>query len=86
MEGQEGFMLPHTVSAAMSRVERLEELVAIEREAHDLLESAAVLSVDPSERALLGRLARRENETLHELEEEEQRVEAEALVQRAIGC
>lgn len=79
-------MHQHAVDAGMSRVERLEALVAVEREAHDLLESAAHLSCDPSERALFERLAKREKETIHELEVEEDRLEAEAFVQRALGC
>jgi bacterioferritin (cytochrome b1) len=76
----------HHVDAGMSPVERLEALLAVEREAHDLLETAAHLSGDPSERALFERLAKREEETIHDLEEEEERLEAEAFVQRAIGC
>ena len=79
-------MHPHSVDAGMSRVERLEAVMSAEREAHELLERAAHLSVDPSERALFERLAKREEEALRELEEEEERVEAEAFVQRALGC
>lgn len=79
-------MLPHTIDAGMSRVARLEALMAVEREAHDLLESAAQLSADPSERALFERLAKHEEQAFRDLEEEENRVEAEAFVQRALGC
>jgi bacterioferritin (cytochrome b1) len=83
---REVFMHQHGVDAGMSRVERLETLLAAERDAHDLLESAAHLSGDPSERALFERLAKREEETIHDLEVEEDRLEAEAFVQRALGC
>jgi len=79
-------MSPHTLDARMSREELLEEVVAAERETHELLERAARLASDPEERALFERLARREEKALGELEDEERLLDAEAFVQRAIGC
>jgi hypothetical protein len=76
----------HTLAADMSRAQLLREVVAAEREAHDVLERAASVASDPAERELFERLARREEKALVELEDEERRLEAEAFVQRAIGC
>jgi hypothetical protein len=64
----------------------LDELLATEREAHDLLERAARLTSDPEERELFERLARREEDALHELEHEKDRLDAELFVQRALDC
>ena len=76
----------HALDTGMNPEKLLGEVVAAERETHDLLERAAHLASDPAERALFERLARREEEALRELADEEERLEAEALVQRAIGC
>ena len=76
----------HTLAAEMSREQILREVVAAEREAHDVLECAARLASDPAERELFERLARREEKALDELGDEERRLEAEAFVQRALGC
>jgi rubrerythrin len=78
--------LNHTLAPGMSREELLGEVVAAERETHDLLECAARLATDPDERALFERLARREADALRELAEQEDQFDAEAFVQRAIGC
>ena len=64
----------------------LRKLLAAEREAHELLERAAQAAADPEERALFERLARREQETLVELEKEEERIEAEEFVLKALDC
>jgi rubrerythrin len=64
----------------------LRKLLAAERDAHELLERAAQAAADPDERALFERLARREQETLAELEKEEERIEAEEFVMRALDC
>jgi len=64
----------------------LRKLLALEREAHELLERAAQAAADPEERALFERLARREQETLLELEKEEERIQAEEFVTRALDC
>ena len=70
----------------MTREQILDELLAAEREAHDLLERAARTASDPEERELFERLARREEDALHELEQEKDRLEAELFVQRALDC
>lgn len=64
----------------------LRKLLAAEREAHEMLERAAQAAADPAERALFARLARREQETLAQLEKEEERIEAEEFVTRALNC
>jgi hypothetical protein len=79
-------MSSHILDARMSREELLEEVMAAERETHDLLERAARLAGDPDERALFERRARREEQALCELEKEQRVLDAEAFVQRAIGC
>jgi rubrerythrin len=79
-------MTDHKLEQGMTRERILEEVVAIERETHDLLEQAARLAPDPAERALFERLARREAESLDELQREEQALDAEAFVQRALTC
>ena len=66
--------------------EVLEKLMAAEREARELLERAAHATHDPEERALFERLARREEETLGELQKEKERLEATEFVQRALDC
>lgn len=86
MHEQEGLMSLHTLDAEMSRAQLLHEVVAAEREAHDVLARAASVASDPAERELFARLARREERALGELEDEERRLEAEAFVQQALGC
>jgi hypothetical protein len=76
----------HTLSPDMSREELLGEVVAAEEATRALLDRAARLARDPEEKALFERLARREEESLRELVREEERLDAEAFVQRAIGC
>jgi rubrerythrin len=78
--------MTHTVEARMTPEQILHTLLDSERETHDLLERAASLTRDPQERALLARLAKREQETLRELQGEEDRLDAEAFVQRALDC
>ena len=56
-----------------------------EREAHDLLEQAAHLAPDSGERALYKRLAAREEAVLKELAAEQDRLEAEEFVLKAIA-
>jgi hypothetical protein len=70
----------------MSREELLGEVVSAEEATRALLDRAARLARDPEEKALFERLARREEESLRELAREEERLDAEAFVQRAIGC
>ncbi len=81
-----GDLMGHTVAAEMTREQRLRELLATERETHELLETAARIARDPGERALFERLAHREEDALRELREEEERLDAEAFVQRALDC
>jgi len=76
----------HTLAADMTREQMLRELLTTERETHELLEMAARVTQDPEERALFERLARREEDALRELREEEERLDAEAFVQRALDC
>ena len=70
----------------MTHEEVLRKLLAAEKEAHELLERAAHATADPEERALFERLARREQESLVALQKEEERLEAEEFVQRALDC
>lgn len=79
-------MADHQVTTGMSREQILHEVLATERETRDLLASAARLTADPEERGLFERLATREEEALRELVREEERLEAEAFVQRALDC
>lgn len=79
-------MTEHHVDATMTREQILEEVLAMERETHELLEQAARLTPDPEERALFERLARREEGALEELQREEDRLDAEDFVQRALDC
>jgi rubrerythrin len=77
-------MTEHTLASSMTREEILKHLLAVEHEAHALLEQAAHLTPDPAERALYRRLAGREEQSLQDLEAEEGRLDAEAFVQRAM--
>jgi hypothetical protein len=70
----------------MNAEQLLGEVVAAEEATRDLLARAAQVARDPAERALFERLARREEESLRELAREEERLDAEAFVLRAIGC
>ena len=79
-------MTDRRVDATMTREQILEEVLAMERETHDLLEQAAQLTSDPEERALFERLARREEVALEEPRREEDRLDAEVFVQRALDC
>jgi hypothetical protein len=79
-------MLDDTLTTAMTREELLARVLASEREMKRLLEHAATLSHDSEERALFARLARREEDALQELLREEQRLDAENFVQRALDC
>jgi hypothetical protein len=76
----------NTLSPDMSPEELLGEVVAAEEATHALLDRAARLARDPEEKALFERLARREEEALRELARMEELLDAEAFVQRAIGC
>jgi hypothetical protein len=78
--------MSHTVTAEMPREVLLRELLAIERETHELLERAARVCADPEERALFERLAKREAGSLIELQAEIDRLEAVEFVQRALDC
>jgi rubrerythrin len=64
----------------------MSKVLSAETEAYELLERAAHATADAEERALFERLARREHETLVELQKEEERLEAEEFVQRALDC
>ena len=81
-----GEPMSHTATADMTREQVVRELLAAERETQELLECAARVSTDPEERALFERLAKREEEALVELRKEEERLEAEEFVQRALDC
>jgi rubrerythrin len=78
--------MSHTPISDMTREQVVQEILAAERETHELLERAASACTDPEERALFERLARREEESLEELRREEARLEAEEFVQRALDC
>jgi rubrerythrin len=78
--------MSHAAIEEQSQDEVLENLMAAEREARELLERAAHAATDPEERALFERLARREEQTLAELQKEKERLEAEEFVQRALDC
>lgn len=77
-------MTDHKLDAGMSRERILEEVLAAERDARDLLAQAARLTDDPEERRLYERLAGREEQTLRELTAEEDRLDAEHFVQAAL--
>jgi len=77
-------MTERKVAAIMSREEMLQEVIAAEREAHDLLELAAQAAPDREERELYRRLARREEQSLDDLALEERRRDAVEFVQRAL--
>jgi hypothetical protein len=68
----------------MSRREILREVAAAERDACDLLAEAARLTTDPEDRRLFLRLAALEEETVRELAREQERLEAEEFVQKAL--
>lgn len=77
-------MTERKLTAQLSREQILERVVTAEREAQQLLAEAARLTSDPEERRLYRKLAGREADTLRELIAEEDRLEAEAFVQKAI--
>jgi rubrerythrin len=79
-------MTDHALDADMTCEQILAEVMAAERETQLLLENAARLAPDAEERALFERLARRERDALRELEREQQRLDAERFVQRALDC
>jgi hypothetical protein len=68
----------------LTREAILKEVVAAARRVHELLEAAVRQSPDPEERRLYARLAEREAAALRELSEEEDRLDAEAFVLRAL--
>jgi bacterioferritin (cytochrome b1) len=70
----------------MTPDEMVAELLAVERDARDLLREAARLARDPEERDLFARLARREEEALRELEREADLLDARRFVERALTC
>jgi rubrerythrin len=74
------------LDASMTPAQLLEAALASERETRALLLRAAALARDPGERALLERLAGREQENLRELERERELLEAAEFVQRALDC
>jgi hypothetical protein len=76
--------MAHTLDPSMSRHRILEELLSAEQEAHDLLEQAARLTPDPSERELYRSLAASEEVNLRALAEEEDRLAAERFVEEAL--
>lgn len=76
----------HELKPDMSRETLVGEVVAAEQATRALLDRAARLTWDPQEKALFERLAKREEESLRELAQEQDRLDAEAFVQRAIGC
>ena len=77
-------MHAHALSPTMSRRQILEEVAAAERDACDLLSEAARLTPDPEDRRLFERLAATEEASLRELAREQERLEAEEFVQRAL--
>ncbi len=77
-------MSEHRVEPGMSREQILKEVLAAERDAHDLLERAALVADDAEERRLYARLAGREEQSLRELTAEEDRLDAQAFVQQAL--
>jgi rubrerythrin len=79
-------MLEHELKEGMSPEQILHHVQATERQAHALLERAAHLTADPDERRLFERLAAREQDALRDLAREEERLDAEAFVQRALDC
>jgi bacterioferritin (cytochrome b1) len=78
--------MSHAVTAEMTREDVLQELLAVERETHELLERAARVATDPEERALFERLAKREECSVIELQTEMDRLDAVEFVQRALDC
>jgi rubrerythrin len=76
----------HPLDAGMTAEQILDEVLVSEHETHDLLERAARLTSDPEARALFARLARREEDTLRELQHDKARLDAEAFVLRALDC
>lgn len=68
----------------LSRRAILDRVSDVEHEAHDLLEEAARVTTDPEERILYQRLARREQETLRDLEREKDHLDAEEFVLKAL--
>lgn len=78
-------MTEHHLAPTLSRREILGELLAVEAEAHALLEEAAHhTAADAEERHLYERLAARESLALAALRAEEDRLDAEDFVQRAL--
>jgi len=77
-------MHAHGLEPTMSRREILERVLAVEREARELLEEASEVVPDPEERRLFARLAGREQDAIRELTDAEERLEAEAFVQQAL--
>jgi rubrerythrin len=75
-----------TVDARMTPEQILHAVLESEKETHDLLERAAKVTSDPQEKALFERLASREEESLRDLQQEQDRLEAESFVQRALDC
>lgn len=79
-------MPDHQITTDMTPGQILSEVLATERETHDLLERAAHLTADAEERKLFERLAALEQEAVRELAREQERLDAEAFVQRALDC
>ena len=77
-------MHAHALSPSMSRRQILQEVAAAERDACDLLAEAARLTPDPDDRRLFERLAASEEASLRDLAREQERLEAEEFVQRAL--
>ena len=75
-----------TLDDSMTPEQIVHAVLEWERETHELLERAARLTPDREERALFERLARREEEALRDLRREEERLDAEGFVQRALDC
>ncbi len=74
----------HPIGTSLSRRAILVEVIAAEQETHELLEEAARVTPDAEDRALYQRLAAREEETLRALVREEELLDAEEFVERAL--
>lgn len=78
-------MTEHHLAPGMSRREILQQLLHVEAEAQALLtEAAHHIAADAEERHLYERLAARESQALAALHAEQDRLEAEDFVQRAM--
>ena len=78
-------MLGLILDPQISRRELLEQVIETERDLHALLAEAADIAVDPVERDLYARLAKRQAECLSALAGEDERLAGEEFIQAAMG-